>query len=166
MNIENNYPIVYAVMELLDGKGDKVVYVPSKAYLVGDNIVYYFNGKSKRSYNVVFPFPYRYIKEIRKDNRDYPMFKSGTDVPWNAKAVDSIFNNFGETKVKADELNKQLLRDHLSVYPASQVEQALEDYYKYLPYDRGIEELIQELTMDMVVTQIEEKRKVKTIGNI
>lgn len=161
---KNNYPIVYAVMKLADeptwAGEENVYYIASKAYLVCEKIVYTGDGELNHKFEVVFPYPYNNLKEIKEENKEYPLFNINSGECVNCEPVDVIFSNFEEAQLHAEKLNEELLRKYLSFYPATKQTAARDNFNKYIPFDEAIENAIELITSDMKLTEIE-KPKVK-----
>ena len=161
---KNNYPIVYAVMRIADeptfAGEENVAYIASKAYLVCEKIMYSGDGELKHQFEVVFPYPYSSLKEIKEENKEYPLFNINSGECVNSDTVDVIFSSFEEAQLHAEELNDGLLKKYLSFYPASKQTAAKDNFNKYIPFDAALETAIENITADMNVSELE-KPKVK-----
>lgn len=161
---EKNYPVVYAVMRIADeptwAGEEAVAYIASKAYLVCDRVLYSGNGDVKHKFDVVFPYPYGRLKDVKEENKEYPLFNINSGECVNNDTVDVIFSSFEDAKAEADKLNEEVLKKYLSFYPASKQTAAKDNYNKYIPFDAAIETAIENITSDMTVSELE-KPKVK-----
>lgn len=164
---KNNYPVVYAVMRIADeptwAGEEAVAYIASKAHLVCEKLSHSGNGEMKHEFEVVFPYPYGKLKEIKEENKEYPRFDSRSGECINSEKVDKIYSTFEEAKEDADKLNEGLLNKFLSFYPASKKTTARDNYSKYSPFDEAIENAIELITSDMTVSEMEQP-KVKIKG--
>ena len=159
-----NYPVVYAVMKIADeptwAGEENTAYIASKAYLVCEKISYSGNGDIKHRFEVVFPYPYGNLKEIKEENKEYPLFNISNGECTNNDTVEVIFSSFEEAQAEAEKLNEGLLKKYLSFYPASKQTAAKDNFNKYIPFDEAVENAIELITADMVVSELE-KPKVK-----
>lgn len=114
LNVENNYPIRYALKEIyiatgIDCYGDKsfeiAYYLPIPCYLLSERKIYKANGTTDMEYEVVFT---RNIKGPRngqnKNEEEFPEFNyNGSCI--NANTVRQIFNAYQEAKEEAIQQN-------------------------------------------------------------
>ena len=159
----NNYPVVYAVMELTDyadwAGEDTIAFIASKAYLIGEKTKYNSEGIMESEYEVVFP--YRNIESVKVGNRHYPEFGIRNEC-YNSVKVNSIFTDIESGREEAEIKNQKLLADVLRVYPSFRKKAVTIDFYKRLQQAKVLEECIETAASDMTIAEIEmPKKKVK-----
>ena len=110
MSSNNEYPIVYAPMEVLDETTNKYAFIVSKAYLVGQSFKYDYNKKPVYTYEVVFP----YFQALDSFYLEYPDMDKYNNY-MNSDYVDQIFLDFEECKSCVDRLNIRTAEEYDSI---------------------------------------------------
>ena len=82
----NEYPVVYAPMEIFDEANDRHAFIVSKAYLVGQSYKLDFNKKPIFSYEIVYPY-YQALDSFYLEYPDMDKFNNYM----NSDIVDEIF---------------------------------------------------------------------------
>ena len=130
----NEYPIVYAPMEVFDEANDKHGFIVSKAYLVGQSFKYDFNKKPIYSYEVVFP----YFQALDAFYLEYPDMDKYNNY-MNSDRVDEIFLDFEECKSYVDRLNIRTVDEYDNI----------DQYMQYNDRFEGIERMINSETKSL-----------------
>lgn len=114
---KSGYPIKYAIMPIEakvvwdDGKSnvvyrgvDPIYYIVSKVFLVGENLLYFNDGTSRKTLGVVYPYA-----TMESINNERAIPKYGIDEFYaNKKTVDNIYDNYEAAKKEAERLNNRL----------------------------------------------------------
>ena len=116
MNEEYNFPIKYAVLELVEDGGyinnyEKVIkgYIATKCYVLEDVIKYKSNGTNYELYRVFFPN--KNLEAFESDeNRDLKHEKLSVDLYGNLRGVDTVYalyDTYEEAKQVMESLDEQ-----------------------------------------------------------
>ena len=161
-----NYPIKYAVLELIDENNMTFGFVASKCYIIEDSTRYLADGSSIKYHQVVFP--YTNIVDFRqKVYYDYHTQDIGCrNVPgydlegnlYNASIAMKLFDNYNDAKAEANLHNQILLKKSISELPWSHPNYEKEKekinfiFSLNMTTCRKFEELIQKQTSDMNIS--------------
>ena len=159
---EKDYPVKYAILELKAQGGRDLAYrevsygfIASKCYLL-EKTTSYKNCNPKEYYKVFFPYNdfETYMSKFKSPiygvgKRNHLIFDDNNN-PIKCTKVSKIFDTFEE----AQELAKKLREDYkyLLLLPASQKVKMREEICDGLYLTEAYEELIEESTKDMEVT--------------
>ena len=116
MRTIDNYPVVYAPMQIVDVRSGRYAYIVSKAYLVGNRFRYGSNKEVNYTYEVVFPY-HQDLDSFYYQIPDLNIY----DNYMNSDLVDDIFLDFEDCKNTVKELNCDKIEefDTLDEYLAS-----------------------------------------------
>ena len=178
MNKEINYPIKYAVLELIERGGWSVGYkditqgfIVSKCYVIESNIVYHSDG----SYNVIHKvvFPYSDISTFKNSlsyggqnigSPEIPRYDA-CDKVYPINMVTALFDSYEEAKVAAIGKNEEFKSNLIMKVPdffsnhfldsdwKKQYESLKQKYEQNLAICNLFEELVIEETKDMIISE-------------
>ena len=100
MRTIDNYPVVYAPMQIVDVSSGRYAYIVSKAYLVGNRFRYGLNKTANYTYEVVFPY-HQDLDSFYYQIPDLNIY----DKYMNSDLVDDIFLDFEDCKNTVNDLN-------------------------------------------------------------
>ena len=160
---EVNYPIVYAVLPMIeqvgwyDGLWEKereygpVAYIVSKCYLVGEKKEYKSDGSIELEYQVVCPYEFDdYIRDFKSQIPEYNLIRYYCT---NCVKVENIYDNLEDAIKDKDAKNEDLLANRFSymsydkliaIYDEAKKEHE-EKISKYNEYENKIAELTSNL---------------------
>ena len=148
MSSNNEYPIVYAPMEVFDEANDRHGFIVSKAYLVGKSFKYDFYKKHIYSYEVVFPYFQKsdafYLKYPDMDNYNNYM---------NSDIVYEIFLDFEECKSYVERLNIRTNDEY-------------DNIDQYMQYNDRFEEIERMINAETKSLRLGRKFKIPSIDDI
>ena len=148
MSSNNEFPIVFAPMEVFDEANDRHGFIVSKAYLVGQSFKYDFNKNPIYSFEVVFP----YYQSGDAFYLGYPDMDKYNNY-MNSDIVDEIFLDFEECKSYVDRLNIRTVDEYDSI----------DQYMQYNDKFEGIEAMINAETKSL---RLGRKFKIPSIDDI
>lgn len=119
MNLENNFPIKYAAMELVKLKwprlgnpfSESFCYIVSECYLISETKHYFSDGTFKMYYEIVFPW--------KKDSEEKIVPKINYDGKcYNSVVVEQIFDDLESAKNYTREINQLLIAKNVDIFPS------------------------------------------------
>jgi len=144
--MKNNYPIVYAVIPMIEQVGwshglnelereyGTVCYIVSKCYLVGEEKKYKQNGEAVIKYKVVPPYLKNF--DLGGWSRTEPCY-NGSGECYDCFYVNDIFNNFEEATAKKNKMNDILF--HENYFNLSKIDEERKKFDKTLNFYNGLE---------------------------
>ena len=163
--MNDNYPIKYAVLGLIDENNTTFGFIASKCYVIEDSIRYLPDGNNIKYHKVVFPYT-NIVDYINKIYYDYHTQDIGCrNIPeynlYNASIAMNLFDNYEDAHVEATLSNQKLVEDLISKLPWSHPDYEKEKekisfiFSLNMTTCRKFEELIQKQTGDMKISNKE-----------
>lgn len=122
-----NYPIKYTAMPIRIDEADNwnnklknevnydgLYYIVSRCYLLNESINYNSNGKSFKTYEVVYPYQFY---EFNKFKHVTPEDNFYNNCFTNSKKVSAVFDSYEEAFEYATELNEEEIKKYSSLLP-------------------------------------------------
>ncbi len=178
MNKEINYPIKYAVLELIERGGWSVGYkditqgfIVSKCYVIESNIVYNSDGSYKVMHKVVFPFrDIEMFKNSLRNGRknigkpEIPKYDA-CDMIYPINIVTTLFDSYEQAKVMAAYKNNEYKKNLVFKIPdfwsnnflnsnwKNQLHELEQEFLKNLEICNLFEQLVLAETEDMNISE-------------